>query len=118
MGRRSEHVLVEINSWEDAPEGLGLVAILHHASQLTLEVDDTVGIGDIFANEVDDTLGMGFAWVFALEDGVVVFGDHVGGIRFGGHEAGYFRRGMLRAGRRDVGCMSCNSQGRTREKCC
>lgn len=59
-----------------APEGLGLVAIFHHTSNLTLEVQNTIGIRDILANEVHDTFGMVFAWVFALEDSLVVFSDH------------------------------------------
>jgi hypothetical protein len=58
---------------------------------LTLEVDDTVGIGNVFADEVDDALGMGFAWVFALEDSLIVFGDHLGRRSSRGFEAGYFR---------------------------
>lgn len=64
--------------WAYSPERLRLVAILHHLGHLTLKVDNTIGNRDIFADKVDDALGMGFAWVFALEDSLVVFGDHVG----------------------------------------
>ena len=65
----------EIRTW-DRPEGLGLVAVFHHASHLTLEVDYTVRIGGVLADEVDDAFSVVFAWVFPLEDSIVVFSDH------------------------------------------
>jgi hypothetical protein len=58
---------------------LGGVIVLLELGHATLEVEEAIGVGDLFADELDDALGMLLGRVFALEDGLEVFGNHGGG---------------------------------------